>query len=69
MVHLIFQSLVCTLLTAITSDISKWDEKGNTKILMIQILFQEFLIHNIVVCVEEKNFENFGQASITAVSR
>jgi len=28
---------------------------------MIQFLFQEFFIHNIAVCVEEKNVENFSQ--------
>lgn len=61
MAHLILHSLVCTLCTAITSDISKWDEKGNAKMLIIQILFKEFLIQNTVICVEEKNFENFSQ--------
>lgn len=44
--------------------LSKWDKKGNTKMLMIQILFQEFLIHSVVVCVEEKNFENFSQLQL-----
>lgn len=61
MAHLIFQSLVCMLHTAATSDISKQDEKGNNKMLIICILFQEFLICNRVVCVEEKNIENFSE--------